>query len=94
MLNGTEDTLAIHRAGSAPTRPSCNGCFGRHGLKGGLDMMLFADAVARHLHHLAVVGKSDNTINHATYKFARFEAIMGENRTLDEFKTPKTSWRI
>ena len=52
-------------------------------------MMLFADAVARHLHHLAVVGKSDNTINHATYKFARFEAIMGENRTLDEFKTPQ-----
>ncbi|WP_074036027.1 tyrosine-type recombinase/integrase [Exiguobacterium profundum] len=45
------------------------------------------DAVAQHIHYLRMTGKSYNTVSQATYKFARFEAIMGEGRTLDELKT-------
>ncbi|WP_214699798.1 tyrosine-type recombinase/integrase [Exiguobacterium sp. s57] len=45
------------------------------------------DAVDQHVHYLRMTGKSDNTVSQAMYKFARFERIMGQNRTLDDFKT-------
>lgn len=49
--------------------------------------MLIKDAIARHVHYLKLTGKSDNTVSQAIYKFARFEEIMGEGHTLDDFKT-------
>ncbi|MBQ6459325.1 MAG: tyrosine-type recombinase/integrase, partial [Exiguobacterium sp.] len=45
------------------------------------------DAVDQHVHYLRMTGKSDNTVSQATYKFARFQKLMGQNRTLDDFKT-------
>ncbi|WP_214741917.1 tyrosine-type recombinase/integrase [Exiguobacterium sp. s48] len=45
------------------------------------------DAVDQHIHYLRMTGKSNNTVSQAAYKFARFQQIMGDERTLDDFKT-------